>query len=124
MAATRRRSTRGPSGSRRLLVGRLARGVPDGENLDRLLVHAIEQPIRKIDEGGDAHARTLGDFGRAVRELEQALLDRRQPRFKCRERRSPVDRLILVDRIEVRERAIGVANPHSMRNFARTASTA
>jgi hypothetical protein len=39
-------------------------------------------------------------------------------------RRRSVDRLIFVDRIEVRKRAIGVANPHPMRNFARTASTA
>lgn len=98
--------------------------MSDGENLDRLLIHAIEQPVRKIDERNDAHARTLGDFGRAVRELEKARLDGSKPRFERRARQRSVDGLIIVDRIEVRERAIGEADPHPERNFARTASTA
>ncbi len=50
-----------------LLVRRLARGMPDGENLDRLLVHAMERPVRKVVDRDDARVRTLGDFGRARR---------------------------------------------------------
>src|ERR1039458_5163182 len=84
-----------------LLVRRRARRVPDGESLDRLLVDAIEEPIGESDEGRDPHDRTNGDFGRAVWELENALLDRREPRFERRARRRPVDSLIFVDRIEV-----------------------
>jgi len=72
--------------------------VPDGENLDRLLVDAIEKSIRKMEEGRNAHARTLGGFGRAVRELEKARLERREPRFELRARQRPVDGLIVVNR--------------------------
>lgn len=60
----------------RLFEERPTRSVADRENLDRLDIHAVEKPKREIDERDHAHPRSLGDLGRAVRELQQPFLDR------------------------------------------------
>jgi hypothetical protein len=73
-SAERRRIWR-PSKSATLFEKRAARRMPDCENLDRLGIYAVKQTKRKIHEGDDPYAWSLGDLGGAVRELQQSPLN-------------------------------------------------
>src|ERR1043166_355853 len=48
------------------LIPRLAFGVMDMQDFDRLITHAIENPVQITPERHDAHAFTLGGGGTAL----------------------------------------------------------